>query len=124
MKDSKQRLFEIMNKVTGMPLNENVDFSGFNNSTNDIHLVDDLYSSDFIGKKMKYGSPGYPMTFIPREITEKGNGEFEFTGDMPGATIGTEGHYFIISDDNLEELELNGEVSWIGPDGAHLYLSF
>lgn len=124
MKDNKNRLFEIMNKVTGMPLNENNDFSGFNNSTNDIHLVDDLYSSDFIGKKMKYGSPGYPMTFIPREITERGNGVFEFTGDMPGATIGTEGHYFIISDDNLEELELNGEVSWIGPDGAHLYLSF
>lgn len=122
MKDNKNRLFEIMNKVAGMPLNENTEFSEFN--TNDIHLVNDLYSSDFIGKKMKYGSPGYPMTFIPREITEKGNGEFEFTGDMPGATIGTEGHYFIISDDNLEELELNGEVSWIGPDGAHLYLSF
>lgn len=122
MKDNKNRLFEVMNKVAGMPLNENTEFSEFN--TNDIHLVNDLYSSDFIGKEMKYGSPGYPMTFIPREITEKGNGEFEFTGDMPGATIGTEGHYFIISDDNLEELELNGEVSWIGDDGAHLYLSF
>ena len=124
MKDNKNRLFEIMNKVTGMPLNENADFSGFNNSANDIHLVDDLYSSDFIGKKMKYGSPGYPMTFIPREITEKGNGVFEFTGDMPGATIGTEGHYFTISENELEELQLNGEVSCIGPDVAHLYLSF
>lgn len=128
MKDNKSRLFEMMSKVTGMKLNEDFESSPINgendNNMGDTHLVDDLYASDFIGKKMKYGSPGYPMTFIPREITEKGNGEFEFTGDMPGATIGTEGHYFTISENELEELELNGEVSWIGPDGAHLYLSF
>ena len=33
MKDSKNRLFEIMNKVTGMPLNEN-----FDNNINDDEL--------------------------------------------------------------------------------------
>ena len=130
MKNTKNRLFEVMHKVAGMPLiNEDIQSLNTNsleneNNFNDEHIINDLYSSDFIGKPMKYGSPGYPMTFIPREIKRIGNGEFEFTGDMPTATIGTEGHFFTISEDNLEELELNGEVSWIGSDGAHLYLSF
>lgn len=121
--DNNLRGVNYVNKEDCQPINGGINETDENGGS-DIHLVDDLYSSDFIGKKMKYGSPGYPMTFIPREITEKGNGEFEFTGDMPGATIGTEGHYFTISENELEELELNGEVSWIGPDGAHLYLSF
>jgi len=89
-----------------------------------IHLVNDLYSFHFIGRKLNYGSPGYPMTFIPRSIKQINETEFEFEGDMPQATIGTENHFFIIDDEHLEELEMNGETYWIAKDGAHIYLSF
>jgi hypothetical protein len=88
------------------------------------HLVNDMYSSDFIGKKMRYGSHGYPMVFIPREIEQINRTKFRFTGDMPQATIGTEGHTFVIDEKHLEELELKGETYWIAKDGAHQYLSF
>lgn len=121
--DNKLPGVNYVNKEDCQPISGGISEND-NNMGDDIHLVDDLYASDFIGKNMRYGSPGYPMTFIPRNIEDKGNGVFEFTGDMPSATIGTEGHFFTITDDNLEELQQNGEVSWIGDDGAHLYLSF
>jgi len=92
--------------------------------SNAIHLVNDLYSDDLLGQEMKYGSPGYPMIFIPRSIKKISKTEFEFIGDIPTATIGTEGHVFIIDEKHLEELETEGETFWIGKDGSHLMFGY
>ncbi len=65
----------------------------------------------FIGKTLEYGSPGYPMEFILREVSESDKG-LELVGDIPSATIGVEGHFFILTPKNAEEFIETGETFW------------
>ena len=141
-KNTKQKLFEMMHKVGGMPLNENLgDYYGKYDYSSDDNADDDFQygntdpnltlngyynATSFIGEKMRYGSHEvYSMTFIPREIKKINDNEFEFIGDMPEATIGTKGHFFIIGVEELNELQENGEVYWWdNKNNAQQYLSF
>lgn len=80
--------------------------------------ISDEYSVDkLIGKKMKYGSPGYPMIFFPREITETKKGVFEFVGDIPSLKDNAEGHFFKLTQDQIIDLFNDGEVHWMENGG-------
>lgn len=111
-----------MNKVAGMPMNEVMYTDDQTTKNNDEHL-----SNKLINQNLLYGSPGYLMDFIPKEINQVGNNVFEIVGDMPKLEH-VEGHFFKIGGDKLEELFQNGEVFWnsneYGGENAYNELKF
>lgn len=88
----------------------------------DMSGVDFDPDTEFLNQKMQFGSPGYPMVFIPRQIKDLRDGRFEFTGDIPSMGDGGTDQFFVIPEKNLTEVYVTGETFWIGKDGAHMYL--
>jgi hypothetical protein len=78
---------------------------------------DPMNPRNLIGENMLYGSPEYQMKFIPRSVKKTKSG-WEFTGDMPQSTLGTEGHFFELTPRQVVKLFMDGEVTWTA-GGAH-----
>ena len=88
------------------------------------HIVGDLYVDDLLDKKIKIGSPGYLMVFIPREIYQLSKTKFEIIGDLPSATTSKTDNSYIIGLKQLKEFYEDGETFWIAKDGAHIAMSY
>jgi len=78
---------------------------------------------ELIGIEIRYGSPGYPMRFIPRAIKVVGKHRIEITGDIPNCQSGEHGHFFQITRRKLDQFIRRGRTFWIADDGAHSALS-
>jgi len=76
-------------------------------------LINKVTAADFkslIGKEMQYGSPGYPMRFIPNAITDVCCG-IEFVGSMPGIND-SDSHFFILPSNVADEFLKTGKTTY------------
>lgn len=86
-----------------------------------MRLIKENYEN-LIGKEIDYGSPGYLMQGRITDINLI-NKNYEIIMDLFIDGRWDDGHFTVLSSNQMKELERKGEISFISPSGGYAFLS-